>query len=211
MNVKIKICGITDLDNALQILNLSPDFLGFILYPKSPRFIGPEKAHEIISRVRASVGTVGVFVNEDSQRVLELARDCGFDHVQLHGDETEEDIVFLQEHGLSVIKAVRLKDETAFDTAGKFSSEYILFDTFHKDLYGGTGETINTRLTQQLKNNPGLKDKKVFLSGGLCAENIRAVSASFTPFAFDASSRLELEPGIKDIQKVEDFIREVRS
>ncbi|MBN1521039.1 MAG: phosphoribosylanthranilate isomerase [Candidatus Aureabacteria bacterium] len=211
MSIKVKICGITNISDAESILKYRPDFFGFIMYPKSPRYIKPNRVRDIVEHVHRQVRAVGVFVNEAPENVLHYARLCHFDFVQLHGDETQEDISFLKVQGLRVIKAFRLKDETVIESARDFMCRFLLFDAFRRDQYGGTGETINQDLLTFLSKDDVLQKRRIFLSGGLHSGNVREVVSHFYPYAVDASSQLESAPGIKDIAKVKAFIEEVRS
>lgn len=210
MNVKIKICGITNKQDALEIAPLGPDLFGFIMYPKSPRFVEERTAKEIVSSLKGRVPAVGVFVNEKPEKVASLSRSCGFDYVQLHGDETPEYVRLLKTEGLQVIKAFRIKDEAVLDEAMKYDADFYMFDAFEKGLYGGTGKAIDDKLLRILFQHRISKEKKIFLSGGLSAENIGGVLSAFKPFAVDASSLLEKSPGKKDIEKVGLFIQKVR-
>jgi len=211
LSVKIKICGITNLSDAENIAELYPDFLGFIMYQKSPRYIKPKYAREIVNKVHRFARTVGVFVNEAPDDVIQYSRYCGFDFVQLHGDEPKEDIVYLEKQGLKVIKAFRVKDRNILKSASEYPGEYILFDAFKRGEYGGTGKSIDKGLLMEISNNNVLMNKKLFLSGGLYSGNVRDVLSILKPYAVDASSSLESSPGIKDIGKVKAFINEVRS
>ncbi|MCK5708708.1 MAG: phosphoribosylanthranilate isomerase [Candidatus Aureabacteria bacterium] len=210
MNIKIKICGMTDLDNASDVLEMKPDYMGFVMYPESTRYAEPEKVKNIISLIKGKVLSVGVFVNEDPKKVHEYVNFCGFDLIQLHGSETADEVENYIARGIKVIKAFNLKDSHTIESAKKYSNELFLFDAFQKDMYGGTGRTIQKDLLSILNEDEFLSKKDIFISGGLYADNIASVLTCFSPFAVDASSKLESVPGIKDIEKVRAFIDKVR-
>ena len=210
MSIKTKICGITNVSDAEMILPFRPNFFGFILYKESPRYIPPDRARDIIDRIHSRVRAVGVFVNETAENVLHYARICRFDFVQLHGNESSEDIEFLKEEGVRVIRAFRLKDKSTLEEAKNCPTKFILFDAFKKGQYGGTGEVIDIKLLDLLKNDKELNKKKIFISGGLHADNVGQVISHITPFVVDASSKLESAPGVKNAQKAWAFIEKVR-
>ena len=210
MSIKVKICGITTISDAEMILPFRPNFFGFILYKESPRYIPPDRARDIIDQIHSRVRAVGVFVNKEAEDVLHYARLCRFDFVQLHGNESSEDIDFLMQEGIKVIKAFRFKDKSTIKEAKNCPARFILFDAFKKGQYGGTGEAINTDLLDLLQKDKALSKKKIFISGGLHADNVGQVLSRITPFAIDACSQLESAPGLKDSQKAWAFIEKVR-
>ncbi len=211
MSLKIKICGITNLSDARNIVRFRPDFLGFIMYKKSPRYVKPAYARDIIKNIHSFVRTVGVFVNESPDDIMRYVDICNFDFVQLHGDESSDDVDFLEKKGIKVIKAFRLKNRDSLSKMKNYNCEYILLDAFDRNQFGGTGKSINKSILIDLKESDILKNKKVFLSGGLYSENLREAVSVLKPYGVDASSRLEASPGIKDIIKVRAFIEEARS
>ena len=198
-NFPIKICGITRLEDAQLAAELGAFALGFIFYPKSPRYIEPEMAREIISVIRKhySVQTVGVFVNlppEDVRRCQEIS---GVDVVQLHGDETVEYVATLQ--GLRIWKAIRVKNADSIRDLHLFEpyAEAFLFDAAVAGEYGGTGHRVDEGLLAQLPRR-----KPLIIAGGLDPDNWRGVVDAFRPYAIDLSSGVEISPGIKDSQKL---------
>jgi phosphoribosylanthranilate isomerase len=208
---RIKICGITREEDALCAAGLGADFLGFVFAPESPRHIDPARAAGIIATVRslqkgrggtATLPTfVGVFRDSDSAYVEDVAREAGLDMVQLHGEETEEDIQTL---GVPVIKARRV-GQTLPDTTAHPSASWLLFDTFDSRRAGGTGRRFDWSLLALYD-----RSKPFFLSGGLSPENVAAAVSLVRPDAIDLSSGVESAPGIKDPEKLERLFERVR-
>lgn len=189
--IKVKVCGITSLEDASMVLSSGVEILGFIFAP-SERRIPPEKAREIISQLPPFVPTVGVFVNEDPKIVKEVREYCGLDLVQLHGDEDPEMCGELMPF---VIKAFRLKDASSVEKVDSFRgrARAVLFDTYSNEKRGGTGKTFDWDLA--------IKGKKfglpVILSGGLGPHNIEDAISKVSPFAVDLNSGVEKSPGEK--------------
>ncbi len=200
--VKVKICGLTKLEDALHALRSGADYLGFILYPKSPRFVPPEKRKEILKELGEAV-RVAVMVNPSEEEVLRTFEE-GFDLVQLHG---EESLDFAHRVGIErVIKAFRVKDGVPDIEEGWKDAFGVLLDTYSKKAYGGTGESFNWEIAREVKK----RGFRLFLSGGLKPENVRRAVEEVKPFAVDVSSGVEMSPGIKDKIKVERFIKEAK-
>lgn len=204
MTTRIKICGITNLEDALLATHLGADALGFV-FSKSPRRISPEKAQEIISQLPPFVNTVGVFANEPLERIVETLDSCSIDVVQLHGDENQKYCSELKEFNKKIIKAVRIRDELSLLELLSFDVDAHLFDSYSKEAYGGTGKTFDWDVIKG-------KDfsKPIILSGGLAADNVAEAIEFFQPYGVDASSRLEKEPGVKEPKSVTEFIKVVR-
>lgn len=198
--MKIKICGITRIEDARLAIDLGAWALGFICYEKSPRYIDPIAIRAIVDALpRARPHRlVGVFVNETSQRIKEVATLAGLDTVQLHGDELSEVCEALQ--GLTLWKAFRLKSEDQFSQAQAFVPhvEAFLYDAAVAGQYGGTGHLVDWDLLDKAPRH-----KPLLVSGGLNAENALAAWQRFQPMALDLSSGVESSPGIKDAQKLE--------
>lgn len=200
---KVKICGLTRIENALLSLEAGADYLGFILYPKSPRFLPPQKRREILNELRNAT-KVAVMVNPSEEEVLQAFEE-GFDLVQLHG---EESLDFARKVGIDrVIKAFRVKDRTPNIEKGWKDAFGVLLDTYSKEAYGGTGKTFNWDIAKDLVG----RGFKLFLSGGLNPENVKDAVQEVKPFAVDVSSGVELKPGVKDKMKIERFIKEAKS
>jgi len=202
--VKVKICGITNLYDALRISELRPDALGFVFYKKSPRYITPNKAKEIIRKIPSSVQKVGVFVNEKEDNIIHIAKDLKLDILQLHGNESPQFCKRFKNY--KVIKVFRVEDEKSLKDLRLYTVWGFLFDSYQKNLFGGTGEEFNWEIIKSLK----LKKRNIFLSGGLNAKNIKSAIGFIKPNWVDVSSSVEIKPGKKDYKKVKDFIEAVR-
>ncbi len=142
--VKVKICGITNYEDAVAALDIGADLLGFNFYAKSPRFIPPEKAREIISKLPGFIDIAGVFVNESIERIHEIHNICQLDWVQLHGDEDPEYCKQFLSHSVKVMKAIRVKDQNDVQSAEDYFTDAILLDAFDPEKYGGTGLSFDT-------------------------------------------------------------------
>jgi len=201
---KVKICGITNIEDALEAVKAGADYLGFILFPKSPRYVSPEKAADIIGHLPEGVKKVAVVVNEPVERLVELL-DYGFDLIQLHGDETPEVIEILPPE--QVIKVFRVKDKFDKNLLKDWKGVYaFLLDTYKKETYGGTGETFNWNIAKDLVR----EGYKIFLSGGLNPENVQRAICEVKPYAVDVSSGVELRKGKKDLKKLKEFIEKAK-
>lgn len=203
MMTKVKICGITNLDDALKAVELGADALGFVFYSKSERYIDPQEASEIVSKVPPFVTKVGVFVNEDSDTVRSIKNQTEIDLLQIHGDETPE---YCHRLGERMIKAFRIKDSESFKEIANYNTDLVLLDAFSDSEYGGTGDVFHW----QLLNKAQLKDKYVILSGGLDNENVSEAIRIVKPYAVDVSSGVEEYPGKKDPGKLKKFIEAVK-
>ena len=202
---KVKICGITDLEDARLAAKLGADMLGFNFYKNSLRFVEPEKAHDIISQLSVSVEKVGVFVNESQERILEIVKQAGLDSVQLHGDEDEDFIVKLSKlKAVPIIRAFRVSSSLAFDEAVNSTATFVLLDGYSESYFGGTGITFDWSLAQEVTT---ILPKAVFLAGGLTAENVRQAVKTVRPYAVDVASGVESSPGKKDPKKLAAFIK----
>lgn len=197
--MKIKICGITRLEDALYISKFDVFALGFIFYKKSPRYIDPYKAKEIIDLLPKEIKKVGVFVNSTKDEMIEVRNISGIDLFQLHGEESPE---LCESLDSPFIKAFRLKDIDDLEEIEKYSKlknlYAILIDSFSKDAYGGTGLKANWNLAKESK-----KYGNVILAGGISSENMKDAINYVNPFALDISSSIEIEAGVKDIRKVD--------
>ena len=203
--VRIKICGITNLEDALLAAELGADALGFIFYPPSPRSIEPEAAKNIIAQLPPFVTTVGVFVDEAAATVKELAATVGLDWLQMHGKETPEYCRSLERR---VIKAFRIRGENSLTGLAAYQGvvQALLLDTYKKGQVGGTGETFNWDLAREAR-----KYGPIILAGGLTAENVAQAISAVQPAAVDVASGVEAAPGKKDPLKLMEFIKAVRS
>ena len=197
--VKIKICGITNLEDALLAAELGADALGFIFYAKSPRKVAPETARSIIAQLPPFVASVGVFVDEAAAVVQELAAKVGLDWVQLHGQESPD---YCRNLGRKVIKAFRIQDEDSLRQLADYqgAAQALLLDTYKKGQVGGTGEIFDWHLARKAK-----KYGPIILAGGLTSENVAQAIATAGPAAVDAASGTEAAPGKKDPAKLRAF------
>lgn len=202
MRPKVKICGLTRLEDARYCAGLGADFLGFIQHPDSPRYVAPAKAKEIIGWVYGA-NPVGVFVNASPEEVNAACETAGFAYAQLHGAESPEACSRVD---WPIIKAFRvLHDASAEQLRWAMEpyrdvAELFLLDTHHTNLWGGTGESFNWRLARELSS-----DFPILLAGGLSGDNVAEAIETMRPWGVDASSRLESEPGVKDFEKVQAF------
>lgn len=203
--VRVKICGITNLADAQLASVLGAHALGFIFYPRSPRYIAPETAREIIAQLPPLVLSVGVFVNEALTTVQELATRIGLDWVQLHGEESPD---YCQALGRNVIKVIPVKDETSLNqiTAYQGRVRAFLLDTYKTGQRGGTGQVFDWALARQAKAwGP------VILAGGLNPDNVAAALQAVQPLAVDVASGVEAAPGRKDPDKLRAFFKAVNN
>lgn len=199
----VKICGITNLEDALATVDLGVDALGFIFYEKSPRKITKKKAKEIINALPKEAIKVGLFVDELEEKVNEIASSCHFDILQFHGDETPN---YCKKFPQKIIKAFRIKDKKSLANIPKYEVDYYLLDAYSENLPGGTGRTFNWDLAKEAKKF----GRPIILSGGLNPENIIEALEKVSPFGVDVSSGVELSPGKKDHKKLEEFITKVK-
>lgn len=201
--IRIKICGITNLEDALLAAELGADALGFIFYPPSPRAVAPDAARAIIAQLPPFVSTVGVFVDENAATVKELAAQVGLDWLQLHGQETPE---YCRSLGRRAVKAFRIQNESSLTGLAAYqgAAQAFLLDTYKKGLIGGTGETFNWDLALKAKQYG-----PIILAGGLTPANVAQALAAAQPQAVDVASGVEAAPGKKDLEKLRAFFRVV--
>ena len=200
---KLKICGITSLEDARFVAGALVDYLGFVFYPGSPRFITPRDASEIIGWIEGPK-SVGVFVDQPADEINDTIRRTNIDFVQLHGNESPE---FARSLDRPVIKSFRIKDRKQINELSdklrewENTADYFLFDAHHDKLYGGTGSTWDWSVISELKS-----EKPFFLAGGISHENVIEAVKQTSPYAIDLSSGLEMSPGIKDFDKIQSFV-----
>ncbi|HEX2639412.1 MAG TPA: phosphoribosylanthranilate isomerase [Pyrinomonadaceae bacterium] len=200
---KIKICGITNLEDAKAAVRFGADQIGLNFYPQSPRYVTVEQARRIAETVASRAAAVGVFVNEPLETIVEIARKVALEAIQLHGDETADFIKGLRnETGLTVIKAIRVADGLDSAEQNSFGADAILLDSFSNSERGGTGKTFDWDVARRFSNLA----LKIYLAGGLTPENVREAIAAVKPYAVDSCSGVELTPGIKDHLRLKLFI-----
>jgi len=213
--VKVKICGITNLEDALVAVQAGADFLGFICYPPSPRYLPPEEAGRIVAALKASgsvARSVGVFVNASLPEIEWAMAAASFDLAQLHGDEPAELVAAL---GGRAYKAVRPRDADEAMTAAPFlevapadlQRPQILVDAYHPRAYGGTGQVGDWRVARSLAR----RAPRLLLAGGLTPGNVVEAIAQVHPWGVDVSSGVEVAPGRKDHDRVWAFVSAARA
>ncbi|UCG59639.1 MAG: phosphoribosylanthranilate isomerase [Phycisphaerales bacterium] len=192
--VKVKICGITNYEDAAAAMNMGADLLGFNFYPESPRYIQPQDAAKIISKLPGFIDTAGVFVNSPIEQIHEINRQCQLDWVQLHGDEDPEFCREFLSHNVKTMKAIRVRDRNDIKQAESYFTDAILLDAFNPEKYGGTGLTFDWNIIGHI-------GKRVFLAGGINPDNA-AKAAGLGVYGIDVCSGIEAEPGKKDHEKM---------
>ena len=203
--VKVKICGITSLEDAQAAIDMGAEMLGFNFYRKSPRYIEPDKAKEIINKLAGFVNIVGVFVNSSFDEIHDITEKCGLNWVQMHGDETSEFCNRVGQLNVKTMKAIRVKDASDIDLAKEYFTNAVLLDAFSPEKYGGTGIAFDWNIVGNIQ-------KRVFLAGGITCDNaVEAVNLGV--YGIDICSGIESQPGKKDhekMQKLFDNIKHLR-
>lgn len=198
--MKVKICGITNIEDAKLSHKFGADAIGFIFYKKSKRFIEPKDAKVIINQLPPFVFKVGVFVNESVEEINEIAKEVKLNFVQLHGEEPPEMIAQIE---LPVIKVFRVKDNFDFAVLSQYKNCSFLLDAFDEKEYGGTGQKFNwNKIPIELQS-------KIILAGGVSAENIEKIYNEIKPYAIDVSSSVEIKPGKKDEIKLKELFKKI--
>jgi phosphoribosylanthranilate isomerase len=196
--VRVKICGITNLDDAIMAVEAGADALGFVFFEGSSRYISPEQASVIIHELPPFVKSVGLFVNEELKAVNIIADQCGLDIIQLHGDESP---LFCNSVKRRVVKAFRVKDESSLNKIAEYEVAAILLDAWSPIAHGGTGTTFNWEIAAK-----AAASNCIILAGGLTPENVEEAIKVVKPYAVDVSSGVESSPGKKSSDKLKDFI-----
>jgi phosphoribosylanthranilate isomerase len=199
--VKVKICGITNYEDAQAAIDMGTDLLGFNFYQKSPRYLEPAKARDIIQKLPAFIDTVGLFVNSPMDEIHEIVNLCQFDWVQLHGDETPDFCKEFRTHNVKTMKAIRVKDQVDIENAEDYFTDAVLFDAFDPDKYGGTGVTFDWNVVGHI-------NKRVFLAGGINPENAEK-AVKLGVYGIDICSGIEFEPGKKDHEKMKKLFENI--
>jgi phosphoribosylanthranilate isomerase len=203
MSVIVKICGLTNLEDALAAAHLGANALGFVFHEASPRGISVERAARIAEKLPPGLVRVGVFVDAPEEVVLKAISACTLNLLQFHGTEPPE---YCLQFGLMSMKAFRIKEAASLDELPKYPTDAWLLDSYVANKLGGTGETFNWDLAREARRF----GKPIFLAGGLTPQNVAEAVRSAQPFAVDVSSGVEAAPGKKDLAKVEAFIRAAR-
>jgi len=201
-DIAIKICGMRDRENILEVASLGPQYLGFIFYPRSPRFVGDD--FRIPFKLPMSIKRVGVFVNAPNSEIQQKATSIGLDFIQLHGNESPEQCAELKAAELGVIKVFSVDKNFKFDVTTPYKKvvDYFLFDTKGKH-YGGNATTFDWSILKKY-------DQQIpfFLSGGLSPENVSSLGdvLKMNLHALDLNSGVEVSPGLKNVEKIESII-----
>ncbi len=200
---KVKICGITNLEDALDAVKFGADELGFNFYKKSPRYIHPEDARDIINQLPGDLVSVGVFVNEELEKIVETSEIASLNTIQLHGDEPFAFIDDVRSKtGLTIIKALRVSHNFDPEDASGYACDAILLDAYSPKEHGGTGHAFDWEIAKMVSTLV----PTLYLAGGLSPENVGNAIRNVRPYAVDACSKLEFKPGKKDADKVLRFI-----
>lgn len=200
----LKICGVTLASDAQRLAEMGVDALGANFWPRSKRFLSPESAG-FLKELEGRILRVGVFVNPDLDLPARLVSEGLIDVVQLHGDESPDDVARLKEAGIPVIKALGVKAVEDLRQARAFGADAVLLDAHAPGVYGGTGATIDWTLARGFAESD--PDLPLILAGGIVPENAAAAIAAVRPAALDVASGAELSPGVKDFTKVAALLR----
>lgn len=203
MDVKVKICGITNREDALAAVEAGADAIGLMFFKGSPRHIEPAMAREIANVLPPYILRVGVFVNPTPDEVFAAVQLCGLHILQFHGEESSE---FCRQFGVMSMKAIRVKDASSVQGLTSHSSDAFLLDSFVPGKEGGTGHVFNWELAAAAKES----GRPIFLAGGLTPQNVAEAIRVVRPFGVDVSSGVEKSARQKDAQKMKDFVEAVR-
>jgi len=200
--VKVKICGITNLEDAFACVDMGADLLGFNFYPASPRYVSEQQARQIIKKLPGFVDVVGIFVNAAAEQIRKTVGECMLNWIQLHGDESPEFCNSFGDLDVRTMKALRVKGKGDIEKAEDYFTDAVLLDAFDPDKYGGTGMRFDWNMV-------GHVGKRVFLAGGINPDNI-ADAMELGVYGIDVCSGVESEPGKKDHKKLKDLFDIVR-
>jgi phosphoribosylanthranilate isomerase len=202
--VKVKVCGITNPDDARVAADAGADAIGLV-FAESPRRVSVERAREIAAALPEGVLKVGVFVDAEPGEVLRIVREVGIDYVQLHGDEPPEALAEIRDGGVGVMKALRVRNAETLAAVERYEADLFLLDAWSAEARGGTGARFDWELAKSLRGRDN-----IVVSGGLGPENVREAIEYFEPYGVDASSSLEERPGKKDGERVRRFVGAAR-
>ena len=200
--VKVKICGLTNYEDASAAMDMGADLLGFNFYPKSPRYIEPQKATAIINKLPSFIDIAGVFVNYSFEQIREVLNLCQLNWVQLHGDEDPRFCKQFLSLNVRTMKAIRVKNQTDIERADSFFTDAILLDAFDPEKYGGTGLKFDWNIIGHI-------NKRIFLAGGINPDNA-AEAVKLGVYGIDICSGIEAEPGRKDHKKMKKLFENIR-
>jgi len=205
--IKVKVCGMREAENISALTKINPDFIGFIFYDKSPRYVG-EMDENVLKAIPKSIKKVGVFVNANPDYIIKNVKKYDLQYVQLHGHETPDFCRNLKTRGINIIKAFLIDDTFNFSSLNNYKphTDYFLFDKRGAQI-GGNGVTFDWNLLKKYDN-----EKPFFLSGGLSLENIEQVAelSGLRIYGLDVNSNFEIEPALKDIDKIAELLEVVR-
>ena len=220
---KIKICGITNKRDAIAAAGLSIDMMGFVFYNGSKRYVEPKIVRDIANELPPFIAKVGVFVNLDKNKVLEIAEECALDMLQFHGDETPDYCAgfsaakiggslpdrqagaFGGKGPYKIMKAFRIKDGGSLKGINDYDVDFYMLDAYSEKSKGGTGKSFDWKIIESFEFL-----KPVILSGGLTPDNVRDAIEKLSPYGVDVSSGVEASPGKKDITLMKKFVENVR-
>ncbi len=204
---KVKICGITNSEDAKLAIDMGADILGFIFYDKSPRNVSPEVVAQIVSELPIVVGAAGVFVNEEFDKVKEIVEKCNLSWVQLSGDETPEYCEQFKFINVRTVKTIHVRGIEELEKTNNYPTDAVLLDSYVDGKYGGTGKQFDWDM---LKNVVAYMDKRIFISGGVGPQNIREAYEMML-YGVDICSGVESEPGKKDPKKLKELFEVINS
>ena len=200
--IKVKVCGTTNLEDAMFAVDSGVDAIGFIFFKKSPRYISQKEVKDIVIQLPPFIESVGVFVNETSDKINRVAEQCRLTAVQLHGEESP---AFCRRIKRRVIKTFRVKDAHSFKGMSNYDVSGFLLDSYAEESRGGTGKVFDWNLALRAK-----KQGPVILAGGLNPYNVYTAIHRVKPYGVDVCSGVEKSPGVKDSRKIDEFIKSVR-
>ncbi len=206
--LKIKVCGMRDSENISSVAALHPDYMGFIFYEKSPRFVGNDYSLDEVINVLYNINKTGVFVNASHEYILDKVKQFSLQAVQLHGNESTAFCAALRNKGVKIVKAFQIDEDFDFNSLIAYEPvcDYYLFDTRTKN-YGGSGEKFDWSLLKAYDNH-----KPIFLSGGITVDDVDDILnlKNIDIYAIDINSRFEIEPALKNVDLIADFIEKVK-
>ena len=197
---KVKICGITNYEDAAHAAILGADYIGFNFYELSPRHVDESEVKKFIGKLPKNVKKVGVFVNQNLDKVKKIVKALDLDLIQLHGDETQDYCSKLKaETKKHIIKAFRIRSKEDIKKISNYNVDFLMFDAYKEEMFGGTRKTFDWKIINGV-------NKPFFLSGGLNPKNVKEAIRTAKPYAVDAASGIEINPRKKDYRKMKEFI-----